>query len=163
MAKAIKVKSVSTGTKEIPSPTSEPAVGVADIVSALSASESDKEVRKEAGIKESTGEFITLGGFFKVKRGTYKIIERNIIKGKNTLLLGDTGVGKTELVAYVCKELGLPLNIFDMGTMTDPITSLVGSHTISVKEGKTNSEFVKSRFSQAIQSPGVVLLDEISR
>jgi len=50
-----------------------------------------------------------------------------------------------------------------MGTMTDPIMSLVGNHVIKMTDGATTSEFVKSRFSEVIQQPGIVMLDEISR
>ncbi len=107
--------------------------------------------------------FRTLNGYFKVNEGTYAILTRNIKKGVNTLLLGPTGVGKTELIANVAKDLGLPLTIFDMGTMTDPIMSLVGTHVIKMDGGVTTSRFVKSRFSEVIQQPGVILLDELSR
>ena len=107
--------------------------------------------------------FITLDGFFKIHKGTYQILRRNIIKRENTLLLGPTGFGKTELVYHMAKHLGVPLTIFDMGTMTDPIMGLVGTNTIQVQEGVTVSKFIKSRFSEVIQKPGIVLLDELSR
>lgn len=63
----------------------------------------------------------------------------------------------------MAKVVGLPLTIFDMGTMSDPIMSLVGTHAISIQDGNTHSEFKRSRFSEVIQQPGIVLLDEISR
>jgi midasin (ATPase involved in ribosome maturation) len=50
-----------------------------------------------------------------------------------------------------------------MGTMSDPIMSLVGTHIIKMEDGKTTSTFVKSRFSEMIQKPGIILLDELSR
>lgn len=104
-----------------------------------------------------------INGYFKVLTGLYKVVERNVDKKVNTLLLGPTGVGKTELVSNVAKSMGLPLTIFDMGTMTDPIMSLVGTHTISIEDGVTKSTFIRSRFSEVIQQPGIVLLDELSR
>ena len=107
--------------------------------------------------------FVTLNGFFKIHQGTFKILRRNIRKRENTLLLGPTGFGKTELVYNMAQYLDVPLTIFDMGTMTDPIMGLVGTNTIQVKKGKTISKFVKSRFSDVIQKPGIVLLDELSR
>lgn len=115
-----------------------------------------------ADLNEANG-YYTLDNHFKVQTGTYKILERNIIKGTNTLLLGPTGVGKTELVNNVAKRLNLPITMFDMGTMSDPIMSLVGTHVIKVEGGATSSRFVPSRFSQAIQAPGIILLDELSR
>lgn len=67
------------------------------------------------------------------------------------------------MVSNIASSLGLNLTIFDMGTMTDPIMSLVGTHVITMEDGVTHSKFVKSRFSEVIQQPGVVLLDELSR
>lgn len=107
--------------------------------------------------------YTTLNGYFKVQSGLLSILQRNVKKGVNTLLLGSTGVGKTELVSNIAKEMGLPLTIFDMGTMTDPIMSLVGTHVIKYEDGKTTSKFVRSRFSDVIQQPGIILLDELSR
>ena len=109
------------------------------------------------------GGYYTLDNYFKVEAGTYKMLERNIKKGTNTLLLGPTGCGKTELVNNIAKRLELPITIFDMGTMSDPIMSLVGTHIIKVEDGHTSSRFAPSRFSQVIQKPGIILLDEISR
>jgi len=119
-----------------------------------------KEEKKPAF---SSTKHITLNGYFRVSEGVYAILKRNIRKNVNTLLLGPTGVGKTELVSNVAESLGVPLTIFDMGTMTDPIMSLVGNHVIKMTDGVTTSTFIKSRFSEAIQKPGIILLDEISR
>lgn len=105
----------------------------------------------------------TLNGYFKVKTGLLSVLERNIKNSVNTLLLGPTGVGKTELVSNIAKKNGLPITIFDMGTMSDPVMSLIGNHVITMEDGKTKSTFTKSRFSEVIQKPGIVLLDELSR
>ncbi len=120
---------------------------------------SAKEVKPEF----NSGKFVTLNKYFQVEEGLYAVLKRNIKSSTNTLLLGPTGVGKTELVANLASSLGLSLTIFDMGTMTDPIMSLVGNHIISANDGQTTSRFVKSRFSEVIQKPGVILLDELSR
>lgn len=106
---------------------------------------------------------VTLGEAFKVERGLYEILKRNLTKNINTLLIGETGCGKTEVVAHIAKDLGLTLNIMDMGTMTDPISGLIGIHTVTIVDGKTTSTFRKSRFSELIQKPGIILLDELSR
>lgn len=116
----------------------------------------------KTGAIETDG-FVTLGGYFKVDKGTYNILLSNVKAKRSTMLLGPTGVGKTELVKNIADSLGLPLTIFDMGTMSDPIMSLVGTHTITVVDGNTTSEFVASRFSEVIQKPGIILLDELSR
>jgi len=117
----------------------------------------------EPSVEEGKNGFTTLNGYFKIPTGTYKALVRNIQTGTNTLLLGPTGVGKTEVVDNIAKVLKLPLTIFDMGTMTDPIMSLVGTHIIRIEDGKTTSTFSKSRFSDVIQQPGIILLDELSR
>ena len=142
------------GTKSAPAP------AASEIASVLKSVAAAKEVPIPR--KDANG-FVTLNGFFKVHEGTYKILRRNITKKKNTLILGPTGYGKTELVHNMAEHLGVPITIFDMGTMTDPIMGLVGTNTIQVEDGSTVSRFIKSRFSQAIQRPGIILLDELSR
>jgi len=117
---------------------------------------------RKRSVKKDNG-YLILDGYFRVEEGIFSIVKRNIEKRKNTLLLGPTGVGKTELVAAICKEMKLPLTIFDMGTMKDPVSSLLGSHTIKVIDDHTVSTFSPSRFSQVIQKPGVILLDELNR
>jgi len=107
--------------------------------------------------------YMEIGDCFMVQQVIHKLLVRNVKAGVNTMLLGPTGVGKTELVANIARETDMPLTIFDMGTMTDPIMSLVGTHAIEVKDGITTSTFKRSRFSEVIQKPGIVLLDEISR
>ena len=143
------------------------AAKVAAEIIASTRGKSDKDAEEKDSLEKKkttrSGNFITIGDTFVVESGNYAILERNIKKQVNTLLLGPTGVGKTELVANIAQSLGLPLTIFDMGTMSDPIMSLIGSHVVSIKDGVTYSEFRKSRFSEVIQQPGIVLLDELSR
>lgn len=109
------------------------------------------------------GKEVTLNGYFKVELGTYEILKHNVENIVNTLIVGPSGLGKTDIAVNLAKVLKVPITIFDMGTMTDPIMGLVGTHVIEVKGGKTYSKFAKSRFSEIIQKPGIVLLDEINR
>lgn len=121
-----------------------------------------KKVRKPAKIKFGTG-VVTLDDSFKVEQGLYEVLKRNIQNKVNTLLIGETGCGKTEIVSHMAKLLNTPLHIIDMGTMTDAVSGLIGIHTVTIVDGKTTSSFKKSRFSQIIQEPGIILLDELSR
>ena len=97
-------------------------------------------------------------GFY-IQEKTWNYLVRNILKKKNTLLLGPTGTGKTDIVIRIAKKLGLELNIYDMGAMIDPLTDLLGTHRI--KEG--NSIFDYAKFVSDVQKPGIILLDELSR
>lgn len=113
-------------------------------------------------VRENDG-IVTLNDYFKIEKGTFEVIKHNIEHGVNTMLIGATGTGKTEVISNIAQVFNLPLVIFDMGTMTDPVMGLVGTHVITVEDGVTKSEFKRSRFSEIIQQPGIILLDEISR
>ena len=121
------------------------------------------ELKMDTSKIKIDGNMVTLNGYFKIEKGTFEILKHNISEGVNTMLIGATGTGKTEVVSNIAKIFNIPLTIFDMGTMTDPVMGLVGTHVITVEDGVTKSEFKKSRFSDVIQNPGIVLLDEISR
>ena len=97
-------------------------------------------------------------GFY-IDPAKWKLLKRNIEKHVNTMLIGPTGCGKTSIVKLICKELGLPLYIFDMGACTDPISTLLGVHRLQ----KGESIFDYAKFTQVIQEPCVILLDELSR
>lgn len=98
-------------------------------------------------------------GFY-VNQLNWTLMIRNIKKKINTLLIGPTGSGKTELVMLVCKKLGIPCHIYDMGSMYDPISGMLGVHRLM--EGGV-SKFDYAKFTKDIAEPGVVLLDELSR
>lgn len=80
-------------------------------------------------------------------------------RGKQIMLTGDSGNGKTSVVDLLCKKLGKTLNIYDMA-ISNPQTALCGNHRIN---SKGVSEFQYARFATNIQQPGIQLLDEISR
>lgn len=165
LSKTAAPRATAVKKKEEESPiTEEPTVPtVSELVELVEASSEEKEAKPEVKPPFNSSKYITLNKYFRVNEGVYAILKRNIVRGVNTLLLGPTGVGKTELVSNIAQDLKVPLTIFDMGTMTDPIMSLVGNHVIKMQDGATSSEFVKSRFSEVIQKPGIVMLDEISR
>lgn len=101
----------------------------------------------------------TIESGFYINPKTWNYLVRNIIKKKNTLLLGPTGTGKTDIIIRIAKVLGLDINIYDMGAMIDPLTDLLGTHRI--KDG--NSVFDYAKFVYDVQKPGIILLDELSR
>ena len=102
---------------------------------------------------------ITKGGFYVDKNNWYLLV-RNIQNQINSLLIGPTGTGKTELVVLACKRLGIDCSIYDMGSMYDPVSGLLGVHRLQ-RGGESIFDFAK--FTADIQKPGVVLLDELSR
>lgn len=97
-------------------------------------------------------------GFY-VENRTWEFLVRNIMRHKNTMLIGPTGTGKTEIIMRICEELGLDCHIYDMGSMQDPLTDLLGSHRLE----NGSSIFDYAKFVEDIQKPGVILLDELSR
>ena len=96
---------------------------------------------------------------FYVETGVWKLLVRNVFKRKNVLLVGDSGIGKTELINHLSASFGYALHMHDMGTMQDPIASMVGVHRI--KDGK--SVFDVAQFAKDIQDKAIVLLDEVNR
>lgn len=100
---------------------------------------------------------INSGFYFDNKR--WKLLVRNIMKQKNTMLVGPTGAGKTDVVIRICRALNIPCHIYDMGSMQDPLTDLLGSHRLE----NGTSKFDYAKFVYDIQKPGVILLDELSR
>ena len=100
---------------------------------------------------------ISSGFYIEEKR--WNILVRNILKHKNTMLVGPTGTGKTDVIIRICKALNIPCRIYDMGAMMDPLTDLLGSHRLE----NGSSKFDYAKFVSDIQEPGVILLDELSR
>lgn len=102
---------------------------------------------------------IKRGGFY-VDQDNWYLLLRNITNCVNTMMIGPTGTGKTELVLLACEKLGLPCHVYDMGSMYDPVAGLLGVHRL--QEGGV-STFDYAKFTRDIAEPGVVLLDELSR
>lgn len=98
-------------------------------------------------------------GFY-VDSDNWYLLLRNITNQVNTMMIGPTGTGKTELVLLACKKLGVPCHVYDMGSMYDPVAGLLGVHRL--QEGGV-STFDYAQFTKDISEPGVILLDELSR
>lgn len=100
----------------------------------------------------------TEDGFY-MQTNDWNILARNIKKHVNTLILGPAGTGKTSCIKILCERLGIDLHVFDMGSMLDPVSSLLGVHRLE----KGESIFDYAKFTKVIQEPCVILLDELSR
>lgn len=99
------------------------------------------------------------GDGFYMSDEKWKLLIRNIKRHVNTLIVGPAGTGKTSCISQAASRLGLPLYIFDMGAMIDPISSLLGVHRL--KDG--HSVFDYAQFTKVIQEPCIILLDELNR
>lgn len=102
---------------------------------------------------------IKKGGFY-VDTDNWYLLLRNITNQINTMMIGPTGTGKTELVLLACEKLGIPCHVYDMGSMYDPVAGLLGVHRLQ-KGGVSVFDYAK--FTKDISEPGVILLDELSR
>ena len=97
---------------------------------------------------------------FSVNHETWFLMMRNVRSVRNTMLVGPTGTGKTELIMRMAKHLGIECNVYDMGALHDPMSALLGTHRI---DEHGHSTFDYARFTADIQKPGIVVLDELSR
>ena len=91
----------------------------------------------------------------------WKLLIRNLLKGKNIMLTGHAGTGKTVAAKYAAKTLNRPFFMFRVGAMQDPRSSLIGNTFYKKEKG---TYFRASRFITAIQTPNALIcLDELSR
>jgi nitric oxide reductase NorQ protein len=96
-------------------------------------------------------------------------IALNLYFFENTLLLGPTGCGKTDILEIAANKLGRKLVTKDMGTMYDPQAAMLGQKVMSSVTGKDGNvtsvtRFDYSAYSQQIQMENVIInLDELSR
>jgi len=93
----------------------------------------------------------------------WKYMVRSAIRGKNILLLGPTGCGKTLAAQTVAKVVGKENKFFyfNLGATQDARASLIGNTHF---DKSTGTFFKESSFVKAIRTPNaIILLDEISR
>ena len=92
---------------------------------------------------------------------TWKMLVRNCLKGKNIMITGPAGCGKTQSAFAVAKSLSRPMYYFNLGSTQDPRAVLIGNTHLNKEKG---TYFEQSAFVQAIQEPNaVIILDEFSR
>lgn len=97
---------------------------------------------------------------FHVEQDIWNLLIRNGLRMENTLMIGPTGTGKTEVLQHVADALGKKLYIVDMGTVQDAQSALLGVHRLNEKGF---SEFDYAPFAKYIQEDCIILLDELSR
>lgn len=91
----------------------------------------------------------------------WKHICRAVLRGKNIMLTGPTGTGKSQTAFAVAKAMDREIFYVNLGATQDPRGTLIGNTHFSKDTG---TYFSESAFVKAIQKPNqVILLDEISR
>jgi hypothetical protein len=109
-------------------------------------------------IKESGG---LKPGILKMQAIKWKYLMRSAIRGKNILMTGPAGCGKTMAAKAVSEVLDKPSFYFNLGATQDPRSTLIGNTHFNKEDGTFFSEAL---FVKAIQTPNaVILLDELSR
>ena len=91
----------------------------------------------------------------------WKYLIRSAVRGKNIMMTGPAGCGKTMAAKSVVNSLDRPDYYFNLGATQDPRSTLIGNTHFNSDQG---TYFSESLFVKAIQTPNaVILLDELSR
>jgi len=96
-----------------------------------------------------------------MKELKWKYLVRSAVRGKNILMTGPAGCGKTLAARSLVGAMSRPDFYFNLGATQDPRATLIGNVHFDKKDG---TYFSESLFVKAIQTENaVVLLDELSR
>ena len=91
----------------------------------------------------------------------WKYLIRSAVRGKNIMMTGQAGCGKTLSAKSLINALDRPNFYFNLGATQDPRSTLIGNVHFNKKKG---TYFSESLFVKAIQTPNaVILLDELTR
>ena len=96
-----------------------------------------------------------------MKELKWKYLVRSAVRGKNILMTGPAGCGKTMASKSLVNSLDRPDFYFNLGATQDPRSSLIGNTHFDKKKG---TYFSEALFVKAILTPNaVIVLDELSR
>ena len=96
-----------------------------------------------------------------MKELKWKYLIRSAIRGKNIMMTGQAGCGKTLAAKSLINSLDRESFYFNLGSTQDPRSTLIGNTHFDSKKG---TYFSESLFVKAIQTPNsIILLDELTR
>ena len=96
-----------------------------------------------------------------MKELKWKYLIRSAVRGKNIMMTGQAGCGKTMAAKSLVNALDRPDYYFNLGATQDPRSTLIGNVHFNKESGTFFSE---SLFVKAIQTENaVILLDELTR
>ena len=91
----------------------------------------------------------------------WKYLVRSAVRGKNIMMTGAAGCGKTMAAKMLVEALDRPHFYFNLGATQDPRGTLIGNTHFKKEDGTV---FCESVFVKAIQTKdSIILLDELSR
>jgi len=91
----------------------------------------------------------------------WKFLVRSVLRGKNIMMTGPAGSGKTMIAQRLADVTKRPFFYFNLGSTQDPRATLIGNTHYSKDNG---TFFAESLFIQAIQTENsIILCDELTR